>query len=351
MRDALSLLDSCLSYTDGTVDAAAGARRARHGGNVVHVRPSPTRSSPSTAGAALRLLDDALARGADPQVFARDATDHMRGLLLAATVGDVAQLLEITPRGRRALRRTVPAHGRRARRAADGPVHARRTGHEVGVAAARGAGNWRWCAPATPSAPRRTPPSPSASRAWNSCWPPAACRAAAHPPRRPPRSPLPRPNLRPQSPRPSPARPGSSRRRNTSTPSPHLLERSNRRRVYEAMQFAGCEDGAVTVSFSKKNQMYKNLAERKPEEIARRAVGSVRAGNDGAHRRRGRARRAQARNRLHRRQARHRAVLRPVRQGEHRPRMRDASPEPRARRPRRFGARIFETTCERGRFA
>ena len=34
------------------------------------------------------------------------------------------------------------------------------------------------------------------------------------------------------------------------------------------MQFAGCEDGAVTVSFSKKNQMYKNLAERKPEEIA-----------------------------------------------------------------------------------
>ena len=34
------------------------------------------------------------------------------------------------------------------------------------------------------------------------------------------------------------------------------------------MQFAGLQDGIVTVSFSKKNQMYKNLAERKPEEIA-----------------------------------------------------------------------------------
>ena len=47
-----------------------------------------------------------------------------------------------------------------------------------------------------------------------------------------------------------------------------LIATSNRKRVYEAMQFAGLQDGIVTVSFSKKNQMYKNLAERKPEEIA-----------------------------------------------------------------------------------
>ena len=37
MRDALSLLDSCLSYTDGAVTLQLARRRARHGGAVLHV--------------------------------------------------------------------------------------------------------------------------------------------------------------------------------------------------------------------------------------------------------------------------------------------------------------------------
>ena len=49
------------------------------------------------AGRALNMINDAMNRGRDPQVFMRDVTSHLRGLLLAGAVGDVTELLEITP--------------------------------------------------------------------------------------------------------------------------------------------------------------------------------------------------------------------------------------------------------------
>ena len=96
MRDALSLLDSCLSYTDGTVTLPL-ARDVLGTAGLSFMFDFADALAAFDAGRALTLIDEALSRGADPQVFARDATAHMRGLLLAAAVGDVAGLLEVTP--------------------------------------------------------------------------------------------------------------------------------------------------------------------------------------------------------------------------------------------------------------
>ena len=266
MRDALSLLDSCLSYTDGTVTLQL-ARDVLGTAGMSFMFDFADALIAFDAGAALRLLDDALARGADPQVFARDATDHMRGLLLAATVGDVAQLLEITPEdGARFAEQSQRMGAERAARLMDLFMRAEpdmkwasqpRVALELAVV--------RACHPeraeedaslaeriarveqllASGSLPRR-----SASAA------PSAAKSASAPKPAPAKS------------APKPGAPRLEPPQEYLDAVARLLERSNRRRVYEAMQFAGCEDGAVTVSFSKKNQMYKNLAERKPEEIA-----------------------------------------------------------------------------------
>ena len=97
MRDALSLLDVCLSYTDGEVSA----RLARD------VLGTAGRSAmfdfadaliDGDAGAALSQIDQVMRRGSDAQVFIRDTVAHLRGILLAGAVGEgIAELMEITP--------------------------------------------------------------------------------------------------------------------------------------------------------------------------------------------------------------------------------------------------------------
>ena len=95
MRDALSLLDSCLSYTDGTVTLQL-ARDVLGSVGRAFLFDFADALIDYDAGRALRLIDDMMNRGSDPQVFARDVTAHLRALLLAGTVGDLTKMLEIT---------------------------------------------------------------------------------------------------------------------------------------------------------------------------------------------------------------------------------------------------------------
>ena len=97
MRDALSLLDVCLSYTDGEVSAQLARDVLGTAGRGAMFEFADALID-GDAGSALTQIDQVMRRGSDPQVFIRDTVAHLRGVLLAGAVGDgVAELLEITP--------------------------------------------------------------------------------------------------------------------------------------------------------------------------------------------------------------------------------------------------------------
>ena len=97
MRDALSLLDVCLSYTDGEVSAQLARDVLGTAGRGAMFEFADALID-GDAGSALTQIDQVMRRGSDPQVFIRDTVAHLRGILLAGAVGDgVAELLEITP--------------------------------------------------------------------------------------------------------------------------------------------------------------------------------------------------------------------------------------------------------------
>ena len=97
MRDALSLLDVCLSYTDGEVSAQLARDVLGTAGRGAMFEFADALID-GDAGSALTQIDRVMRRGSDPQVFIRDTVAHLRGVLLAGAVGDgVAELLEITP--------------------------------------------------------------------------------------------------------------------------------------------------------------------------------------------------------------------------------------------------------------
>ena len=97
MRDALSILDVCLSYTDGEVDLALARDVLGTAGREFLFDFAAALLSGDARGALLQI-DELLRRGLDPQVFAREVAEHLRALLLAQTVGEAAEeLLECTP--------------------------------------------------------------------------------------------------------------------------------------------------------------------------------------------------------------------------------------------------------------
>ena len=96
MRDALSLLDCCLSYTDGAVTAQL-ARDVLGTAGRAFMFDFADALIDFDASRALTLIDEAMREGRDPQVFARDAAAHLRALMLAGAMDDVAEILEITP--------------------------------------------------------------------------------------------------------------------------------------------------------------------------------------------------------------------------------------------------------------
>ena len=96
MRDALSLLDVCLSYTEGEVTAQLAREVLGTAGRAVEFEFTDALID-GDAGAALMKIDEVMRRGSDPQVFIRDTVGHLRGVLLAKSVGDrLEDILEVT---------------------------------------------------------------------------------------------------------------------------------------------------------------------------------------------------------------------------------------------------------------
>ena len=97
MRDALSLLDVCLSYTDGEVSGQL-ARDVLGTAGRAAMFDFVDALIDGDAGSALTQIDQVMRRGSDPQVFIRDTVAHLRGVMLAGAVPEgLAELLEITP--------------------------------------------------------------------------------------------------------------------------------------------------------------------------------------------------------------------------------------------------------------
>ena len=101
MRDALSILDLCLSYGADRVTAAAVREALGTTGRAFLFDLADALVRDDAAGA-LRLIDEAMRDGRDPQSLARETTGHMRALLVAQALeregaNAVADLLECTP--------------------------------------------------------------------------------------------------------------------------------------------------------------------------------------------------------------------------------------------------------------
>ena len=97
MRDALSLLDVCLSYTDGEVSGQLARDVMGTAGRSAMFEFADALID-GDAGAALTQIDAVVRRGGDPQVFIRDAGAHLRAVLLADSIKEnLAEILEITP--------------------------------------------------------------------------------------------------------------------------------------------------------------------------------------------------------------------------------------------------------------
>ena len=96
MRDALSLLDVCLSFTEGAVSAQLARDVLGTTGRDFMFRFTDAIIG-WNAAAALEGIDEAMRRGGDARVFAQDAAAHLRAVLLAEVVGDeLTQLIEVT---------------------------------------------------------------------------------------------------------------------------------------------------------------------------------------------------------------------------------------------------------------
>ncbi len=96
MRDALSLLDMCLSYGGHSVDGPL-VREILGAADKNFLFAFGDHLIQGDAGAALEAIDKLMRSGREPQVFARDVTGHLRALLLAQSCGNsLADLLETT---------------------------------------------------------------------------------------------------------------------------------------------------------------------------------------------------------------------------------------------------------------
>ncbi len=97
MRDALSLLDVCLSYTDGEVSGQLARDVLGTAGRAAMFEFADALIE-GDAGSALTQIDQVMRRGSDPQVFIRDTVAHLRGIMLAGAVGEgLTEIMEITP--------------------------------------------------------------------------------------------------------------------------------------------------------------------------------------------------------------------------------------------------------------
>ncbi len=262
MRDALSILDVCLSYTDGEVDLPLVRDVLGTAGREFLFDFAETLLL-GDGRAALLQIDHLLRRGLDAQVFAREMAEHLRALLLAKTVGEATEeLLECTPEdAARYRKQAAKAQREQLFRLMDlfmrvepdmkwaanpramlelTAVRACHPEQEADATLSERVGRLE----AMAERGNLAAPSPQKSA-------PKAERPAAEKPR-PPRA---------ETAAPAPA---------GETPPPYLqaveaLSRDNpsMRAALAGMRFAGCADGVVTAEFPRKQLMFMRMLERK----------------------------------------------------------------------------------------
>ena len=102
MRDALSILDMCLSYGSGKLDAQI-VREVLGASDRSFLFDLVGALIGNDVPRALSLIDRLMRDGRDPAVFCREVTGHARSLLVAKTCGEgLEDLLELRRRMRSA---------------------------------------------------------------------------------------------------------------------------------------------------------------------------------------------------------------------------------------------------------
>ncbi len=141
MRDAISLMDLCMSYSQNHITAQVVQDALGTAGSRARFDFADALAT-GDAGKALTLIDELMRAGREPAVFAREMTRHLRGVLVACACPNCAELLDVTDEDA-AL---PPAGGGLrfgARAAGDGSLRPRRAGDALGKPAADAAGNGR----------------------------------------------------------------------------------------------------------------------------------------------------------------------------------------------------------------
>jgi len=96
MRDALSILDMCLSYGGGHLDTAL-VREVLGASDRTFLFEFAGALIGNNVPDAFHMIDRLMRDGRDPAVFAREVTGHMRALLVARSCSDgLEDLLEVT---------------------------------------------------------------------------------------------------------------------------------------------------------------------------------------------------------------------------------------------------------------
>ena len=104
MRDALSILDMCLSYGSGKLDAQI-VREVLGASDRSFLFDFVGALIENDVPRALSLIDRLMRDGRDPAVFCREVTGHARSLLVARTCGEgLEDLLELTAEDAQRLR-------------------------------------------------------------------------------------------------------------------------------------------------------------------------------------------------------------------------------------------------------
>ena len=260
MRAALSLLDVGLSFTEGAVTAELARDVLGTTGRDFMFEFADALIA-YDAAAALSMIDDAMRRGSDPRVFSLDAANHLRGVLLAEVAGEqLDRILEITPEDAQRFREQAGRANReqlmramelfmRVESEMKGATQPRTI---LELAAVRA------CHPEQEAeSDLRERLDRMEKRIESGAIAAPAAKAAPVPEKKPDAPKKPSPAVRVSAP--------------AAAPPPEYLagiekfaaENGSVKRMLEKMQFAGIEDGVVTVAFGKDGIMVRRVLEAK----------------------------------------------------------------------------------------
>ena len=260
MRDALSLLDVCLSFTEGAVTAELARDVLGTTGRDFMFEFADALIA-YDAAAALSMIDDAMRRGSDPRVFSLDAANHLRGVLLAEVAGEqLDRILEITPEDAQRFREQAGRANREQlmramelfMRVESEMKWATQPRTILELAAVRA------CHPEQEAeSDLRERLDRMEKRIESGAIAAPAAKAAPVPEKKPDAPKKPSPAVRVSAP--------------AAAPPPEYLagiekfaaENGSVKRMLEKMQFAGIEDGVVTVAFGKDGIMVRRVLEAK----------------------------------------------------------------------------------------